>query len=142
MAVDTGHGATAAFSSSTGYDNYLFTTIGLGGSTIPTIDTTHLGTTGFRTYIPGDLKDTNEISFGFRFDPEDQSAATLPVGTVQTLTITWPNSGGLATEATLTGTGFVTDYQFPELTTDTVQDGTMTFKFDGTTGPTFSEEQV
>ena len=81
MAIDTGHGATIAFSTNTGYDSFNFTSMSLGSQSISDIEKSTLATTGFREYLPSDLKDTNEVSLGLRFDSADADF-NITLGTV------------------------------------------------------------
>lgn len=146
--TDTGHGATVAFTQATQFDNVDFSSIDLGEESIPDVDTTHLGTTNFRTYIPGDLREPGEVTLTFNFDNDDQgtSADQVPpaMGSTDEITITFPvNSvAGQSTGAKLVGNGYFKSYRRPTLETDTLQTGQVVFKFDGgvsgTTEPTFT----
>jgi hypothetical protein len=132
--IDTGHGATITFGTSALAFNTL--SIGLGTPTRAAIDKTHLGTTGQREFMAGDLEDAGEMSVNFQFDP----GATAPVTSTaaETVTVTFPLTTGAATAATYAGTGLITSVQLPELATETIQTGTLTVKWDGMTGPTFT----
>lgn len=136
MAVDTGNGATlSAFSVAMAIE-----TIAIGSSSRPAIDTSHLGTTGFMTYIPGDLADTPEVEVTVLFDPTDSTVGLdLAQGAASTATITFDLQDG-STAADVEGTAFVTDVGYPTLANNELMKATFTFKFDGETGPTFTAE--
>ena len=136
MAFDTGNAATAAFTSGATY-SFSIVSMSLGSQSVAVLETSHLGTTGFKTYIPGDLKEPNQVSFAIRHDPT--IAHPVP-GTAATLDVTFPDSGTGGTDAVLDGTGFVVSFDLPELANETVQDATMVWQFDGATGPTFTPE--
>lgn len=131
--VDTGHGATATFS--VGAYSYNFTSIDLGEETLGKVASEHLATTGNKTYIPEDLGDPGEVVIPYQFDSE---AAVPTKGALETLTVTLPLASGQSTGATFVGSGFVTNVKRPNLQTNTIQDGQITFAFDGVTGPTFT----
>lgn len=136
MSRDTGHGASAVLSS-TAYA-FCWTEMDMGEETIPTVNISCLSTTDYEELIPGDLKEPGTVTIPFFNDPED-AAPTL--GTVETLTITLPISDSAnTTAATWTGTGFLTNYKRPRFVKNEPQDGSLTFQFDGLTGPTFTVE--
>ena len=97
------------------------TTIGFGTSafvakllsisqrmTRESIDTSHMGTTLNRTFIPGDLVDRGEVDIEFLFDPDDEP----PIDKVaETVTITFPLFEGGITPATFEFSAFMTDYE-------------------------------
>ena len=131
--VDTGHGATITF----GTSNYSFnwTSIDIGEETIPEIDRTHLATSGFRQYIPGDLTTPGEITVAFQWDSD---AAAITLGVVQTITTSMPVPTGAVDGAYWAGSGFVKRVKRPSMTTDELVTGEMTIMFDGITGPTLT----
>lgn len=65
--------------------------------------TSHMGTTGGMTFIPGDLYDPGEISFDLQFDTD---AAAPITGAAETVTITFPDGETWACSA------FLTDFEF------------------------------
>ena len=83
MAIGVGTGATIAF----GTSNFTasVSSISHGGISRPALDSSHLGTTVARTFVPGDLYDGGEITLSILFDP----AATQPPisGVAETITI-------------------------------------------------------
>lgn len=87
-AVD-GTGATVTFGTSTFAANLL--DIDWGGRTRDALDSTHMGTTGTKTYIPADLVDGGEISLTYFFNCTD-ATGTLLSAAAETVTVAW-NTG-------------------------------------------------
>ena len=58
----------------------------------------------------------------------------------QTITVTLPAgpAGNGASGATLTGDGFISEVSGPSINIGEIVEQTITFTFDGTTGPTFA----
>jgi len=103
------------------------------------IDASCLDTTGFMKYIAGDLTDPGECQMEIIFDPSFDFTGL--VGATDTLTITFPiGDPANATNATLAGTGFITSYSLPDLSTGNLAVVSVTFGFDGDTGPAFTPE--
>lgn len=130
--VDTGHGATLTLSTSALVLNW--TGIDAGEETIPEVNRTHLGTTDYQEYMPGDLKEPGEITIPFQWDNE----AELNIGVVENITITWPLADGQVDQATQAGTGFIKRLKRPNFQTNQIQDGEITIKWDGLTGPIYT----
>lgn len=132
---DTGHGASVTFGTTswsgklTGIPTNLQLTRGR-------VETTYLGTSTNRSYMPGDLNELNEITLDVLFE----GATGLPAtGTAaETITITFPIPATGTTAPNIAGTGFITGIQYPSLQTGTLQTGQITISFDGGTGPTFT----
>jgi hypothetical protein len=103
------------------------------------IDASCLDTTGFMKYIPGDLTDPGECQLEIIFDPTFDFDSI--VGVLDTLTITFAIGDSSNTNnATLIGTGFITNYSLPDLSTNNLAVVNVTFAFDGQTGPAFTVE--
>lgn len=130
--VATGNGATVTFSGFAGN----VTTIGGAEMEVEAIETSHLGSTGFREYIPGTLKEGGELEVEFIF------TGTMPtLGDVQTLTVSYPQTNSASSSgATLAGSAFVQNVSYPEATNGEALAGTINFKFDGDTDPVFTAE--
>ena len=114
-----------------------WTKIGEWQGTRGKLPTDHLGTTGFRTYIPDDLAEPGEIEFEALFDPTKSLGSITAVA--ETITITFPKEnplGGAA--ATLAGTGFLIAVGTPELVNGQVSKQKVKIAFNGGTGPTFT----
>lgn len=133
--ADTGHGATLTF----GTTGYTANRRMIGGSEfeLPDVEKGHLGTTGFQEYMPGDLTEPGEFEAEFEFDPG--TANQVPtLGTVETITVTYPIKSGQSAGGTLAGTGYLKKFGTPELRTNTLMVAKGTVKWDGVTGPTFT----
>lgn len=113
------------------------------------IDASCLDTTGFMKYIPGDLTDPGECQMEIIFDPTfdwsensaDADDVDGIIGNIDTLTITFPLGDPANTApATLAGSGFITSYSLPDLSTGNLAVVNVTFTFDGETGPSFTPE--
>jgi hypothetical protein len=101
---DTQQGATIAF---TGIATFIDAAVDIPEvqQKFPTIDCTHLGTTGSRRYIPADLSDVDEFTVKFQHD----GSTVLPtLGAIYTVTITAPLATGDATAEKAAGTCIVT----------------------------------
>ncbi len=133
--IDTGHGATITFGTSSRSLNIL--TIDPGERSRPAIDITHLGSTN-PTYMAGDLEEPGEISLTFQFDPAGTAGWYATSTTTETVTITWPVAPGGTNAASYAGTGLVTNVKFPNLATSTVQTGELTVKWTGATPPAWT----
>jgi len=118
--ADIGDGATIAFTTSTFTGSWK--TLQHTGVARASVDTTHLGTTTAKTYMPGDLYDPGEISGTLSYDPDDQPPYN---GAAETITITFP--GG----ATMAATGFVTNFDEPSLENDVEMIASVTIKLTG-----------
>lgn len=132
--ADVGNGATLTLSAYT--TALVISSITPGGQSIEPLDVSHLGSTGDKEYIPGELKETPEGSAEVLFN---SGKGLPPVGSTHTITVTFPvHPGETTTAKTLAGTGFITAIEYPELVSDTVQRATISWKFDGGTGPTYT----
>ena len=134
MAGTTGQGTTVAF-----------TTLGavacLRSLTLPewsmeSIDASCLSDTGFMKKIAGDLVDAGEVSMTVVFELTDNLEQFIPDGVQDTITITFPTAG--ATSGILTGTGYITSVTAPDMQINQLLEQTITFTFDGETGPAYT----
>lgn len=133
--VDTGHGATITFGTSSIAWNWL--TIDPGERMREPVNTTYLSSTA-PTYMAGDLQESGEAVLTFQFDPHGTATKYATTTTEETVTITWPIAPGGSAGATLAGTGLVTRVKFPQFQTNQLQVGEMTVKWTGTTPPAFT----
>lgn len=134
MAIGTGHGATIAFTTNA----FAASVLEIGGFSQEreTIDTSHLGTSGQRTMIPGDLSTPGSFDVTFLFD----TTVGLPsFNAAEVITITMPDTAA-GTDGTIAGTGFLTSIGSPSFVTDQLMQGTYTVQWDGGTGPTVTAE--
>jgi hypothetical protein len=131
-ADDVGTGATVVFGTST-FEAHL---LSVNGSDITraVVDSTHMGTTGERTKIFGDLFDAGSFEMEIAFDPD----ADPPIGSaVETLTITFPKPADKANGAYVAGSAAITNWTWGVPLEDKMT-ATVTVTWDGVTGPTWS----
>jgi hypothetical protein len=88
----------------------------------------------FTKKLPGQLVDAGEISITMVFALNDEPE--IPNGLIDTITVTLPSAG--SSGGVLTGTGFVSSCQMPSLEPNGLLEQTITFVFDGGTGPTYT----
>lgn len=141
IAGDTGNGATltlALYNGTTSVTAVLeIIEITPAAITCEKIDASHLGTSGHREYLPGDLSDSAENSCTFKWlTTLDPISLPSPAGT---FTITLPTRSGETTPATVTGTGFATGITPPPLQNGTLQIGTISWAWNGDTGPSITK---
>jgi hypothetical protein len=142
MAVtgDTGNGATltlALFDGTTAITTALdVISITPAAITVGKIDASTLGTSGHREYFPDDLSDSGENTATFKYIAEG-TKPTLP-SAAGTCTITMPLKAPSTTAGTITGTGFITSFTPPSLENGALQVGTISWAWDGDTGPTIT----
>jgi len=95
------------------------------------LDTSHMGTTGPRTFIPGDLYDNGELNITIQFNPDTDPPID---GQPETITITYPSG------ATWVVTGFMTNYEPSDMPLEELLAASCTIKVTGaitiTTGTT------
>lgn|SRR3990167_463811 len=106
-AGDIGTGATVATSTSAFTANY--TNISWGGISRPSIKSSHLGTTGYDTFVIGDLTDPGEVTLEVFYN----TAILPPVrGVAETWTITAPVSTGMMTGDAYSASMAMTNFEF------------------------------
>lgn len=121
--MEIGTGATITFSSSffAKIKNINWT-----GIERPAIDTTNMGTTTARTYVPGDLYDAGELEVEMLLAAETAAPIT---GAAETVTVTLPSEGAGST-STWVASGFLTGFQWGA-PLEEMQTATATIKFSG-----------
>ncbi len=134
--ADKGTGSTIAFGTSSYSVNV--TNISISGEEVPVIDATHMGTTGYREKIFGDLVEPPEVTVEIFYDPDEPPIVS---GAVETITITFPPGTGQATGANIAGTGKIVSWD-NSIPLEDIMTGTYTVKFDGYTGPTYTDGSV
>jgi len=141
--VDIGTGASCVFSGAGAIILALnWTSMALGTKSIDVIDTTHLGTTGNKTIMGGDLTNPGEVTLEFQWDSEPIATNVTPnVSNVsQTLTITFPtHTLNTTSAATYAGTGLITSVTYPTLGIEELQTGSLTFTWDGLTDAAYTD---
>jgi hypothetical protein len=107
---------------------------------ITSIPVSTLGTTTFREYNPGKLKDPGQQEFVILHDIDAHADINAIVGTVDTMTITFPLKTGQSVNGTMAGTGYIMDYQVGEYSAEDTdpQQATVVWQWDGKTGPTYT----
>lgn len=132
--ADTGNGATITFSTYAG--SLKIIEMDLGERGIEDLDVSTLATIGDMEVIPSDLRSTNEVRLVVQWDTGE--TPPVPGGAAETVTITFPLRTGEGTAANLAGTAYFKTVKFPVLANGTVQQGEITIKYDGATGPTYT----
>ena len=102
--------------------------------TMGSIDDSDLSTTVNMESIPEDLADPGEFTATLVVD--DPTEIPQVLGVVETATITLPLLSGESTAGKITGTGFLTSAGGGSIENNTRFESSITFKFDGKTGPT------
>ena len=134
-AVDIGTGASVVFTTSALALN--FTSMSLGTQTVDIIDTTHLGTTGQKTVMGGDLVNPGEVTMEFQWDNE---AGPSVSPTAEVITITFPQSvSNVTSAATYAGTGIISSITYPTLGIEELQTGSLTITWDGATDVVYTD---
>lgn len=120
MAFD-GQGTTLTFVTS----GYEFNVIDVGefGQESEPIETTHLGTTGGRTYIPADLTEGGDLTITVEYDPD--IVVTVP-GSAETIQV---DPGGQSKLVEFSG--FVTSYKVGQINTGERVTATLVIKITG-----------
>ena len=124
---DIGTGASLAYSSSTFVAR--ITEIQWSGISREHPETTHLGSTDARAYLPGDLYDPGELSLSIQYEPGNEP----PISAAQeTITLTFPanTAQGIDTAATLAVTASVSEFSFGVPLEDVIT-ADVTFKCSG-----------
>ena len=96
------------------------------------IPTSHLGTTGGRTFLEGDLYDPGELEVEYQVDTENPStsASKPPYELVQaTVTIKFPKKPNINNAAQVSALGFVTSVSPYTLELEGLVVGSLTIKF-------------
>lgn len=89
MASRAGHGTTVAFGTQTTFTPEVLS-VSLGGITVDDVRTSHMGTTGFHTYIAATLKEGGEVTMEVHFLGSQNPTIG---GATETITIDWGGSG-------------------------------------------------
>ena len=130
-AVQEGHGATLTFATSSYAPNII--SINTPSFTREALATTHLATTGGKTFIPAATVDYGELSFTVQVNPDSLPPIT---GVAETITLTFGDDGGGATPADWEFSGFITSVGEATVSTDEVIVQDITVKVTGTITPT------
>ena len=123
-AADIGHGSSILFGTSGFAANII--SFDPASMSRDSIDTSYMGGTVFRTFIPG-MIDMGELSLDVQFDAEIDPPID---GAVESIVVTFPLIGADSAGATWTFNGFVTAYS-PSVTFDGLMTASMTVKITG-----------
>lgn len=129
MAADEGRGATLTLGTSTWDSTALITHITPDPLTRASLDTSHLTTTNYRTFMPEDLVDPGGFTVEFH---HDGNAEPPIAGTAVTTTITYPIPSGGSTGASIAASAFCTEYTPGAAAVGELMKGSAKFKFTGT----------
>jgi len=108
---------------------------GIAGSDISreVVDTSHMGTTVYRTFMPSDLADPGTTEMEIAFNPNSQPPITAAA---ETITITFPVPSGDSSGATFAGSGFVSNWSWGDPLEDKMT-ASISIKWTGT--PTWTD---
>lgn len=124
----TGNTTSVAFGTTSAYNDVEITSVSVDGISTEDMDVSHLGTTGFRDYIPGDLKEGGTITVEHLTDLD---APVLPVHVTETITFTQPiTTAGNTTAGDMAFPGYVNNVSWKQVNEDAVK-GTYTIKVAG-----------
>ena len=136
MAGFTGQGTTVAFTTAGSVS--CVRSITLPTWSMDSIDASCISDTGFMKKIAADLVDAGTVQLTVVFEPTDD--VYKPTGDQDTINITLPTAG--STGGILSGTGFISECTLPSVEIGGLLEQTLTFTFDGETGPTFDAGTV
>jgi len=130
-AVQEGHAATLDFATSSYAPNVI--SINTPGISREALATTHLGTTGGKSFIPGALPDYGELSFTVQVNPD----ALPPITAVaEDITLTFGDGGSETSPAEWAFSGFITSVGDSNVSTDEIIVHDITVKVSGAITPT------
>ena len=73
------------------------------------IETSHMGTVGYKTFMPADLIDPGAVDLEFAFDPDERPPVEQPP---EQITITFPVPPGKSNGARVQGIGFISQWSW------------------------------
>jgi hypothetical protein len=122
MASATGMGTTVAFGTQTTFTPELVS-VSHNGVTVEDVETSHLGTTGTKTYIAADLKEGGELSCEIHFLGSQNPTIG---GSPETITIDWSGTGD-----SWTFSGYIKSFSANAAMGPELMSGTMVIKAAG-----------
>jgi len=136
MAFDVGTGTAIAF----GTSSFTASVLSLSGSDIARedIDITHMGSTGYKEFMPSDLVDGGSIEMEIAFDPDEQPPISAAA---EEITITFPIATGNSTGATFVFNGYVSSWSW-ETPMEEAMTATITIKVNGSGTPVWTDGAV
>lgn len=124
----TGNGTTIAFGTTSQYDVIDIEGVTFDGISLPDINVSHLGTTGYEKYIPGPLIEGGTVSVTFQVDTDEYP---LPIPAEETVTISPPITHPTnATGPTIAAPCYINNVTW-EMMNDEDMLGTYTLKVSG-----------
>lgn len=132
--ADEGRGATLTLGTSTWDSTALIVSISPDSISRESLETTHLGTTNARTFIPSDLRDNGGFSIEFlHIDSVSPPMIYDPANSqTETITITYPLQASQTNAATVTGSGFCLEYTDGAAAVGEIRRGSAKFKWAST----------
>ena len=130
--ADLGNGVSVTFANGTNASEAWTTevaTITFPGGSREAVDTSHLGTSAFRTYMPNALIDPGEVAITYRYDGSS-ILPTINSTSTYTLTISVPAANGSTSTNTYTASAFVTDSSV-DVSNDDLMEASVTLKLTG-----------
>jgi len=134
--IAVGHSSTLTFSGFTA----AIRSIGSATLSREVVDASHLSLSSYQRKVMGGLVDPGGFSCEFIFNPAKTTEMTdvcIPpiTGTAAVLTtITFPQGANTSAGATYVGKTFVSSWDTPELTSDGLMVGNVTFSYEGEEG--------
>lgn len=124
MAAGLGTGTSISF----GTSNFTANILSIDGQELSrvSVQTSHLGTTDYHTFIPGKLVDPGGVDIEIQFDPDDFPPIDEDT---ETITVSFGTGGSWA------ASGFATGFTWGAPLED-MMTGTLTVKFSGPITPT------
>lgn len=127
MAIEVGTGATVTFVTSGFAAN--ITAVSHSGIERASIQTSHLLTASYHTFIPGDLTDGGELEISFQYDTAHASTNIPPLlGAAETIALDF--TGSATSGAQVRGSAFLTSMSY-DVPLEELITGQFTMKFAG-----------
>lgn len=136
MSKKTGIGATLSFSGDISYSAFRVQSMGGLSEYVDELDDTGLDSIGYYESCPDDLLKVD--AFDVTVYADFSKRISEQIGKLGTITLTLPLQPGQVSAARYIGTGFIMRNDSPELSAGTRLTNTISVKFDGKTGPTFT----
>ena len=130
--ADVGTGTTIAFATS----SFTAEVININGNDISRedIETTHMGTAGYRTYVPSRLVEGGTVDMEITFDPDVQPPIA---GVAESITVTFPLVSPLTINGKVVFTGYVNSWSWADAVEEKLS-ANITIKVDGLTDPVWT----
>lgn len=134
MGANVGTGATIGFGTST--FSGLIRKINGRDFSRPSVKTSHLASSVWDSFMPGDLTDPGGVELELLFDPT--AAATRPtIGAAETITVNFPLESGSSVNSKVACSGFIESWGY-EVPLEELMTAKVVIKFTGT--PTWTNQ--